>query len=129
MKNNGVPGDDNITAKLLKYGGDSVETMMVEILHVIWEQQKMPKSWTNDVLCPILKKFDKTNCNNYRGIMLLNTVFILNGYRRIPMWVQERQGNVLPDICAPNTTLISTSYLLILNKLSTMSVDRKSQRH
>uniref|UniRef100_A0A8D9AN49 Craniofacial development protein 2 n=1 Tax=Cacopsylla melanoneura TaxID=428564 RepID=A0A8D9AN49_9HEMI len=75
MKNNRAPGDDNITAELLKYGGDAVETMMLEVIHTIWEQEKMPRSWTTGLLCPILKKGDKTNCNNYRGIMLLNTAY------------------------------------------------------
>uniref|UniRef100_A0A8D8XYL8 Craniofacial development protein 2 n=1 Tax=Cacopsylla melanoneura TaxID=428564 RepID=A0A8D8XYL8_9HEMI len=76
MKNNRAPGDDNITAELLKYGGDAVETMMLEIISTIWEKEKMPENWTTGVLCPILKKGgDKTNCNNYRGIMLLNTAY------------------------------------------------------
>lgn len=61
----------------MKYGRDAVEKMMVEIITTIWKKKKkkMPGSWTTGVLCPILKKGDKTNCNHYRGIMLLNTAY------------------------------------------------------
>uniref|UniRef100_A0A8D8WWM8 Craniofacial development protein 2 n=1 Tax=Cacopsylla melanoneura TaxID=428564 RepID=A0A8D8WWM8_9HEMI len=98
MKNNRAPGDDNITAELLKYGGDAVETMMLEIISTIWEKEKMPENWTTGVLCPILKKGgDKTNCNNYRGIMLLNTAYkvltsILN--ERLRKYLKQKSENI-----------------------------------
>lgn len=84
MKNNRAPGEDNISAELLKYGGETTDHMMLEIIEMIWEKEKMPEKWTTGVLCPIHKKGAKTDCNNYRGIMLLNTAYkvltsILNG--------------------------------------------------
>uniref|UniRef100_A0A8D8XZ49 Craniofacial development protein 2 n=1 Tax=Cacopsylla melanoneura TaxID=428564 RepID=A0A8D8XZ49_9HEMI len=75
MKNNRAPGNDNITAELLKYGGEAVENMMLKIIHTIWKIEKIPVNWTTGVLCPLHKKGDKMNCNNYRGIMLLNTAY------------------------------------------------------
>uniref|UniRef100_A0A8D8WVA9 Craniofacial development protein 2 n=1 Tax=Cacopsylla melanoneura TaxID=428564 RepID=A0A8D8WVA9_9HEMI len=75
MKNNRAPGNDNITAELLKYGGEAVENMMLKIIHTIWKIEKIPVNWTTGVLCPLHKKGDRMNCNNYRGIMLLNTAY------------------------------------------------------
>uniref|UniRef100_A0A8D8PVV0 Craniofacial development protein 2 n=1 Tax=Cacopsylla melanoneura TaxID=428564 RepID=A0A8D8PVV0_9HEMI len=75
MKNNRAPGIDNINAELLKYGGDATDNMMLEIIQMVWKEEKMPENWTTGVLCPIHKKGDKTNCTNFRGIMLLNTAY------------------------------------------------------
>uniref|UniRef100_A0A8D8W2L6 Craniofacial development protein 2 n=1 Tax=Cacopsylla melanoneura TaxID=428564 RepID=A0A8D8W2L6_9HEMI len=75
MKNNKAPGNDNITPELLKYGGEAVESMMLKIIHTIWKREKMPVNWNAGVLCVLHKKGDKLDCNNFRGIMLLNTAY------------------------------------------------------
>jgi hypothetical protein len=35
----------------------------------------MPQQWRNAVICPISEKENKTNCENYRGISLLNVTY------------------------------------------------------
>jgi hypothetical protein len=36
---------------------------------------KIPDEWTREVICPIFKKANKWDCNNYRGISLLNVAY------------------------------------------------------
>ena len=71
LKNNKTPGIDNIPAELLKYGGETLECEIYEIIQLIWRHEEMPGAWDIGNIIPIHKKGDKTVCSNYRGIALL----------------------------------------------------------
>ena len=48
--------------------------LLLDLVHTAWQEQKVPKEWTDAVLIPIPKKGDLSNCNNWRGIALLEVV-------------------------------------------------------
>ncbi|XP_063915634.1 caldesmon-like [Zophobas morio] len=85
LKNNKSPGEDQITAELLKYGGEKLEEKIQKLLEQIWLQEQMPQDWNEAILIPVHKKGDKMKCSNYRGIALLNVV-----YKILPSYIKDQ---------------------------------------
>jgi sorting nexin-29 len=71
LKCNKAAGPDNIPAELLKYGGNAIVNNIWQIILSIWDKEILPSEWKLSILCPIHKKGDVLNCQNYRGISLL----------------------------------------------------------
>lgn len=43
-KNKRAAGDDNISVELMKYGGEAVENMMLQIIQARWKSERMTVS-------------------------------------------------------------------------------------
>ncbi|KAL4104822.1 hypothetical protein QTP88_020098 [Uroleucon formosanum] len=75
LKGGKAPGEDTIIAELLKNGGITLMINLKQLINKIWREETIPKAWQVSILCPIYKKGDVINCQNYRGISLLNTTY------------------------------------------------------
>ncbi|CAF4522848.1 unnamed protein product, partial [Didymodactylos carnosus] len=72
MKNRKAPGNDDISADILKAGGVPLLKWLHEIFLDIWNSEVMVDDWTSAILIRLFKnKGDKKVCDNYRGISLL----------------------------------------------------------
>ncbi len=72
MKNGKAPGNDNISADVLKAGGSPMVKWLHEIFVDIWHNEQIVDDWTTAILIRLYKnKGDKRICDNYRGISLL----------------------------------------------------------
>ena len=57
-----------------KYGGEGMLTVMITLSNLTWANEYAPRRWREGVVVNLIKKGDKANPGNYRGITLLSTV-------------------------------------------------------
>jgi hypothetical protein len=69
------PGVDQIPAKLIQTGGETLRLEIHKLIKLIWNKEELPHQWKESIAVPIHKKVDKTDCRNYRGISMLSTSY------------------------------------------------------
>jgi sorting nexin-29 len=75
LKLNKVAGSDNIPPELLKRGGRTLRQKLHKLILMIWNNEQLPQQWNKGTICPVYKKGERLNCNNYRPIAVLNTAY------------------------------------------------------
>ena len=75
LKSHKSPGTDQIPAELIKVRGRTIRCAIHKLIISIWNKEELPEEWKESIIVPIYKKGDKTDCNNYRGILLLPTMY------------------------------------------------------
>jgi hypothetical protein len=74
LKSYTSPCTDQIPAKLIKAGGETLYSEICRLIFSIWNKEELLQQWKESIIVPIYKKGDKTDCSNYRGISLLSTI-------------------------------------------------------
>lgn len=75
LKDHKAPGEDNIPAELIKNGGPLLWNRIHQISARVWEDENLPDDWLMGLLIPIHKKGSRLDCENFRGICLLNVAY------------------------------------------------------
>ena len=68
LKRNKAPGNDNITADVLKDVGEAIVQMFTNMFKRCLREGKLPNSWKDASVIIIHKKGDPADINNYRPI-------------------------------------------------------------
>jgi hypothetical protein len=58
-------GADQILAKLIKAGGETLHYEIYELICSVWNEEELPQQWKESITVPIHKKGDNTDHNNY----------------------------------------------------------------
>ena len=63
-------GSSRILPEMLKVGWctEFFLTLLLDLAHTPWEEQRVPSDWSDAILTPIPKKGDLSICDNWRGI-------------------------------------------------------------
>ncbi|BHF57982.1 hypothetical protein SprV_0100093100 [Sparganum proliferum] len=72
LRNNKAAGEDGIPAEIFKSCVDTLAPWLHEVVERAWRDEVFPDDWGLGILVPILKKGDKTRCENYRDISLID---------------------------------------------------------
>ncbi|XP_062717045.1 uncharacterized protein LOC134292171 [Aedes albopictus] len=75
LKTNKAAGKDGIAAELIKMGPEKLATCLHRLIVRIWETEQLPEEWKEGVICPIHKKGDHLECENFRAITILNAAY------------------------------------------------------
>ena len=76
MKKKKAAGEDGLKNEIWINGGEKLLSKVTSILDRIWKgEEQVPKRWKLAVVSPILKKGDKDQVENYRGVSLLDTSY------------------------------------------------------
>ena len=57
---------------MLKADTEFAAENLLPIIHKIWQKEEFPTDWKNGYIAVLPKKGNLSDCNNYRGIMLLS---------------------------------------------------------
>ncbi|XP_062709021.1 uncharacterized protein LOC134288373 [Aedes albopictus] len=75
LKNNNAAGKDELPVQFLKYDSEQLYQLLHRIILTIWEEEELPASWLDVLICPPYKKGHRLECANYRGTTLLNSPY------------------------------------------------------
>lgn len=53
IKNNKAPGEDGITAALIKNAGELLISKLHNLICIVWETERLPEKWTQGIIVPV----------------------------------------------------------------------------
>ena len=71
-----VAGRSGILPEMVKAacGNADFFNHLLELITIVWNEQQVPQDWVDGFLIPIPMKGDLCNCDNWRGIALLDVI-------------------------------------------------------
>jgi sorting nexin-29 len=75
LRNKKSSGNESMNTELLKYMSVEIKKKYLSIINICWTMHKIPNEGTRGVICSLFKKGNIWDCDNYRGISLLNVAY------------------------------------------------------
>jgi hypothetical protein len=74
MANNKAGGSDGLIIKMFKCSCNHIVPHLTALFNVILQCGNFSEDWCRGAICPVFKKGDRSDTDNYSGISLLNVV-------------------------------------------------------
>ena len=74
LKSNKASGLDNLPPEIFKTYPHTVAKILEPLFKKVWDSGHIPSEWKKGLIIKLPKKGDLTECHNWRGITLLNTI-------------------------------------------------------
>ena len=71
-KGNRAPGEDRVTADMLKAYPTTSAKSLKKLFNKVWEEEKVPEAWKRGIIVKLPKRGELSVCGNWRGINLLS---------------------------------------------------------
>ena len=99
MRGGKAGGSSGILQEMVRVASCEEELLdaLLELMEEVWKESCVPRDWLNALLVPIPKKGNLSNCNNWRGIALLDVVGNVVS-RVLQEWQQELTEDELPEL-------------------------------
>jgi hypothetical protein len=75
MKRYKSPSINQIPAELIQAGDNTLRSEIHKFINSVWNEEKLPQQWKEFISVLINIKDVKTDCSNYRRILLLPTTY------------------------------------------------------
>ena len=75
LKRQILPGIDPIPAELIKAGGRKIRSETHTLFNSIWNKTDLPEEWKKLVIVLTYKKGNKTDCSNYKDMLVLSITY------------------------------------------------------
>jgi hypothetical protein len=108
--------NDQIPAEMSKAEGEILCSEIQRLTCSIWNKEELPEQWKESIIVSVHKKGDKTDCNNYGGISLLSTAYILSNI--LPARLTPYNNEVIGDhqcVFRPNRS--ATDQIFFIRKI------------
>ena len=110
LKTGKSPGIDGLNIQFYKSCADQLAPFLTRLFNFYFEHAFFPAEWSKSLLCPIHKKGNINDPNNYRGFSLLTEISmiftsIIN--KRLKTWVETKEiiGEEQAGFREQNTTI------------------------
>ena len=97
IRSNKSPGTDGIPPEVIKCGGEPIISELLSLINSCWVERCIPQDLKDANIITVYKnKGDRKDCNNYRGISLLNLAGKIFAKALLPR-VQSVASRILPE--------------------------------
>ena len=130
LKTGKAGGNSNILPEMVKVACDDSEfkCLLLDLVHSVWEEQRVPREWADAILVPIPKKGNLSSCDNWGGIALLDVVGKVVA-RVVQLRLQQVAEEELPESqCGFRRGRGCADMLFVIRQLVEKAAEHKSKQ-